>query len=159
MIPHINAIKYIYKSDKALVREINLLIDTLNKNDDNDPSVMSDIIDRAKKLGNEPDLVKEMEFRLQKIELLQKQKEEREARKQEDVKRVIPPSRYQYSHPSSTQRAYDFHHSFKADEEYNHIVPHDLYYITHFDNVLSIKENGIFSGSDGWVAGHSRRSF
>ena len=74
MIPHVDHYRYWYKAEKALVREINPLIDTLNKNDDNDPSVMSDIIDRAKKLGNEPDLVKEIESRLQKIELLQKQK-------------------------------------------------------------------------------------
>ena len=109
MIPHVDHYLYWTKSEKALVREINPLIDTLNKNDDNDPSVMSDIIDRAKKLGNEPDLVKEMESRLQKIELLQKQKEEKESH--------ITPNPYQYSYtplPQKKRFAYIFNHTFKG---------------------------------------------
>ena len=144
MIPHINVTKYIYKSDKALVREIN------SKIDDNDPSGIRDIIDKAKKRKTEPDLVKEMESCLQEIEL-QKQKEESEARRKEDAKRKYipkPPKLVLPSPPSFPQKkifAYNLCHTFKAVKEYSKNFPHDLYYITHFDNVPSIIENGIFS--------------
>jgi hypothetical protein len=144
MIPHINVTKYFYKSDKALVREIN------SKIDDNDPSGIRDIIDKAKKRKTEPDLVKEMESCLQEIEL-QKQKEESEARRKEDAKRKYipkPPKLVERTTPSFPQKkrfAYNPCHTFKAVKEYSKNFPHDLYYITHFDNVPSIKKNGIFS--------------
>ena len=158
----INPVKYLDRKDKDLIASLNSLIDKINQlqsaSDNHHKIQISDAILKAEKLSSStPDehpytCATEIRVLINELKELQVKEAKRkdwelqvkEAKRKEEEARVTANTSYHYSPP--TPKKYRFDHSFKVDGEYDKLrSPHDLYYITHFDNALSISKNGIFS--------------